>query len=37
MFKSRKEVSLSEVFALINWIPLDIYQEYVSQIQGYRW
>ena len=38
MFKSKKDVSLSEVFALFNLSSLGyIYQEYAQQIQGYQW
>ena len=33
--KSKKEVSLPEVFALFE-VLLDIYREYISKIQGYQ-
>ena len=37
MFKSKEDVSSSEVFALLIEVLLDIYQEYAQQIQGYQW
>ena len=37
IYKSRKEFLCLKYLLCSTEVPLDIYQGYVSQIQGYRW